>query len=190
MNNKSTVPTPDEIWKILRETSAMQKENSVKIKELSAEVKKTKEISETQWGRLMESLVEGKLVELLSTREIKVRQINQRANVYYTKKDSSIQRREFDIIVVNSKEVVAVEVKTTLTPKKAKYFLESLKDFKKYFPEHKSKKVYGAVAYLRSVSEAHLFSQRQGLFIIRATEDSASIVNDKDFKPKVFSENL
>ena len=107
--------------------------------------------------------------------------------VSYTTKEGDIYRREFDILAVNGKEVVVVEVKTNLTPDKVKYFLTSLKDFKNYFPDYKSKTIYGAVAYLRSESEAQLFSQKQGLFVIRATGDSASIINTKDFKPKDFS---
>ena len=68
------------------------------------------------------------------------------------------------------------------------YFVEkSLKDFKKYFMHYRPLKIYGAVAYLRSDSEADLFAQRQGLFVIRATGDSASIINSKDFKPKTFA---
>ena len=74
-----------------------------------------------------------------------------------------------------------------MTPGKVKYFLTSLKDFKNYFPDYKSKTIYGAVAYLRSEAEAQLLSQKQGLFVIRATGDSASIINTKDFKPKDFS---
>ena len=181
----------------MQEIRAGQKETSRQIKTFSAEtnqqikeniqgLKEARKLFETQWGNLVESLIDGKLVELLRARGIEVRQTSQRVEVFYEKRDGGIQRREFDILAVNGKEVVVVEVKTTLTPGKVRYFLESLKDFKRYFPDYKSKTVYGAVAYLRSESEAHLFSQRQGLFVIRATGDSASIINTKDFKPKVF----
>ena len=211
MSNKSAISASDEIWSILREVSAShkqakeemqeiragQKETSRQIKTFSAEtnqqikeniqgLKEARKLFETQWGKLVESLIDGKLVELLRSRGIEVRQTSQRVEVFYEKRDGGIQRREFDILAVNGKEVVVVEVKTTLTPGKVRYFLESLKDFKRYFPDYKSKTVYGAVAYLRSESETHLFSQRQGLFVIRATGDSASIINTKDFKPKVF----
>ena len=210
------VPASDEIWKLIKETqknlkevSASQKETDRQIKTLSAEtdrqiktlsgeadrqikeynrrLEKTRKIFETQWGRLVESLVEGKLLELLKSRGIEVRQTGPRVEVSYTGEDGDIKKREFDIIAVNGEEVVAVEVKTTLTPDKVKYFLESLKDFRKYFPDYKSKTVYGAVAYLKSDSEAPLFSERQGLFVIRATGDSASIINKKGFKPKAFA---
>ena len=194
MNNKSIIPASDEIWSILKEVSTIQRENRKELKEVFAiqkesnkELKETRKLFETQWGKLVESLIEGKLVELLKARGIAVRHTSQRIEVCYKKANDSMQRREFDIIAVNGEEVVVVEVKTTLTPDKTKYFLESLKDFKKYFPDYKSKTVYGAVAYLKSESEAHLFSQRQGLFVIRATGDSASIINEKNFTPKAFS---
>ena len=201
--------TDKQIKTLSAELSASQKETDKQIKTLSAETDKqiktlsaetdkqmkethkgftkARRLFETQWGKLVESLVEGKLLELLTARGIQVRQTSQRVEVCFTKKDGAIQKREFDILAVNGSEVVAVEVKTTLTPDKVRYFLENLRDFKNYFPDYKSKRIYGAVAYLRSEGKAHLFSEREGLFVIRATGDSSSIINQKDFKPKAFS---
>ena len=82
--------------------------------------------------------------------------------------------------------VVIVEVKTTLTPKDVNVFLETLKDFKNYFPRYKSETVYGAVAYLSSENKAHLLAEEEGLFLIRATGDSASLANKKAFIPVRF----
>ena len=140
-----------------------------------------------RWGALVESLVEGNLVELLQSRGIDVMQTHTRSTAQWKKPDGDIQKREFDIIVANGSEVVVVEVKTTLNPIDVKSFLETLRDFKNYFPRYKSETVYGAIAYLTSENKAHFLAEEQGLFIIRATGDSASIVNKKDFKPKVFS---
>ena len=175
-------------------TDLQIKETDQKIKEVSQQIEKNnkglnkaKELFETQWGRLVESLVKGKLLSLLNERGIEVQNLSQGTETSYTKEDGQIQQKEFDIIAVNGDEVVAVEVKTTLTPEKVNYFIESLKDFKKYFSHYQALKIYGAVAYLKSESEAHLFAQRQGLFVIRATGDSASIINTKDFKPKAFA---
>ena len=179
--------TDKQIKTLSAELSASQKETDKQIKETHKGFTKARRLFETQWGKLIESLVEGKLLELLTARGIQVRQTSQRVEVCFTKKDGAIQKREFDILAVNGSEVVAVEVKTTLTPDKVKYFLENLRDFKSYFPDYKSKRIYGAVAYLRSEGKAHLFSEREGLFVIRATGDSASIINQKDFKPKAFS---
>ena len=148
---------------------------------------KTRNLFETQWGRLVESLVEGNLLKMLNERGIEVQQLSQRTESSYKKKDGKISTREIDIMAVNGDEVVAVEVKSTLTPGKVKYFINTLKDFKKYFRHCQHLTIYGAVAYLKSESKAHLFAQRQGLFVIRATGDSASLINTKDFKPKAFA---
>lgn len=39
---------------------------------------------------------------------------------------------------------------------------------------------------VESLVEGSLYAERKGLFVIRATGDSASIVNKEDYKPKAF----
>ena len=206
--NKSTVPASDEIWSILKETqenlkevSASHKEAKQEMKELRASQKETaRQIEATdrqiqkiggrfnqRWGALVESLVEGNLVRIFQDRGIDTTQTHTRSQSEWRKPDGRIERREFDIIVANGTEVVSVEVKTTLTPKDVNNFLETLRDFKNYFPRYKSETIYGAVAYLTSENKAHLLAEKEGLFLIRATGDSASLANKKDFKPKAFS---
>ena len=197
----------NEIWSILKEVSKNQKETSrkiaetnqqmkelsaeasQKIKELSVEVKETnqglkkaKELFETQWGRLMESLVEGDLLRILNETGIDVK--NTYMNV---KSDFGEDQYEYDIVAGNGEEAVVVEVKTTLRVKHIKFFLEDLKKFSRRLSVYKGKMIYGAVAYLRSEEEANKYAEKQGLFVIRATGDSASLINKKDFKPKAFS---
>ena len=46
--------------------------------------------------------------------------------------------------------------------------------------------IYGAVAYLKAEQESEVYAQRQGLFVIRATGSSASIINDTAFAPREF----
>ena len=94
---------------------------------------------------------------------------------------------EYDIIAVNGKEIVVVEVKTTLKVNSVKDFLESLRKFTTRMPHYKNKTIYGAVAWLRAEEESDIYAERQGLFVIRATGSSASIVNQENFKPQVFS---
>lgn len=53
-------------------------------------------------------------------------------------------------------------------------------------PEYKNFKVYGAVAYLRAEEESEVYAERQKLFAIRATGDSAAIINAPSFTPKAF----
>ncbi len=235
----NAVPTPDEIWQILRETAASQKETDKQLKEssrkASREIKEFRrsqeedsrkasreiaairaiqqetagEIKETmqgikelrlsqketdrqmkksearfdsRWGRLMESLVEGDLVPILNRWGIAVENTSTRV-----KKRSREDNYEYDIIAQNGEEVVVVEVKTTLRVQDVQKFLLDLGKFTARMPRYKENTIYGAVAWLRADSEADIYAERQGLFIIRATGSSASIVNREDFQPQVFS---
>ena len=94
---------------------------------------------------------------------------------------------EYDIVAGNGEETVVVKVKTTLRVKHVKLFLEDIKKFSSRLSAYKNKTIYGAVAYLRVEEEAEKFAEKHGLFVVRATGDSASIINKKSFKPKPFS---
>ncbi len=211
--NSQQPTTPDEVWSLLKETGqqikalsaetgqqikALSAETDKQIKTLSAEMDKRNRETDLhiqkvggrfnqRWGALVESLVEGRLVKILQDRGIDISHTHSRSVSWWTKSDGSVQHREFDIIVANGTEVVEVEVKTTLSLKDVKIFLERIGDFKNFFPRYKTAMVYGAVAYLNSEDEAHLYAEDQGLFVIRAAGDSASIINKKDFKPRVFA---
>ena len=219
-------PTPDEIWAILKEVSASQKEtgrqmketdrrldkkfaetdrqmkeNSRELTEKFAEtdrefkeigklLKKSHNLFTTQWGKLMESLVEGDLVKLLNQKGINIKDTlkNQVGEMRYTDEHGIKQEKpcEIDIIAKNGEEVVAVEVKTTLRVEDVDKFLDTLPNFTRYLPQYSGKKVYGAVAYLQAKESSEIYAEKRGLFVIRATGGSASIINDEGFKAKVF----
>ena len=171
-----------EIEKLVKEVADQQKKTDKQLKKAHREFN-------SKWGRLVESLVSGKLVELLRERGIDdVTRTQPRQNVSYPRGDGTRKYKEFDIVVANGEEVVAVEVKTTLRPDDVKKFVEAMRDFSRYFPEYEFKTVYGAVAYLRCDSKAELFAERRCLYVIRATGSSASIVNDEEFEPVSFTE--
>ena len=197
---KETRESIKETRESIKDLSASQKETdkqikelsaeaSQQIKELSAETKKTdkglkqaRQLFETQWGKLMESLVEGELIKLLNEKGIDVDSSS--SNMHGIHEG---QNWEFDIVAVNGTEVVLVEVKTTLKVKDIDYFTNKIKSFTTWKSEYKGKTIYGAVAYLRSDEHSTKHAEKQGLFVIRATGNSASIINKKDFKPKAFS---
>ena len=138
------------------------------------EFKKLQNLFTSQWGRLVESLVEGDLVPVLNARGIEVDHTTTRMGG---------REFEFDILAINGKEMVIVEVKTTLRPKNVKRFLKQLDKAKTYMPQFANHIIYGAMAWLKADSEAEKMAEKRGLFVIRATGKSASIINDKDFKP-------
>ena len=192
--------TLEEVWRILREMAEerrkadeklkkQQEETARQMKETDKRIDKVHAEFNSKWGKLVESLIEGKLVELLQARGIEVSNTFSRATGFYWLEEKGVRKRqdrEIDIIASNGKEVVVVEVKTTLRPGDVKYFMKTLKHFKQMFSRYESAVIYGAAAYLKSDAEAHIFAERQGLFVIRATGDSASLINKLDFKPKAF----
>ena len=179
---KASSPQVKEIWDLIKETRKDMAEYQKNMKESQKGLKKLRDLFETQWGKLMESLVEGELIKLLNEKGIKVDYTSSRLQGEYKG-----QSWEFDIIAVNGKEVALVEVKTTLKVKDTEYFISKLKSFTKWRPEYKGKTIYGAVAYLRSDEHSTKHAEKQGLFVIRATGSSANIINKKGFKPKAFS---
>jgi len=174
-----------------KELQASQKETGDQIKDMSKEIKKAQNLFTTQWGRLMESLVEGDLVKLLKEKGIEIERTstNEKGLMSYIDEKGVRQKKqcEIDIVAKNGEEIVVVEVKTTLTVRDVHKFLDILNKFSQLLPEYRDKRVYGAVAYLRAQDSSEIYSEKQGLFVIRATGSSASITNKKDFKPKSFS---
>ena len=72
VNEPREPATPQEIWNLLREVSASQKETDRQMRETDRRLRKTEELFNSQWGKLMEALVEGDLVKLLRQRGIEV----------------------------------------------------------------------------------------------------------------------
>jgi len=164
----------EQVWQMFQETEKQFRETDKKIKELAA-------LFTSQWGKLIESLVEGDLVRLLNQRGIPVESVLQRR-----KGSKEGHNYEFDMIAVNGDEIVIVEVKTTLRPQDVSDFLETLNKAKVFMPEYKDRIIYGAVAFITSNSKCDRMAANAGLFVVKATGSSASIINKSDFKPRAF----
>ena len=134
------------------------------------------------WGRLMESLVEGDLVNLLKARGLAITDTSSRIKGQHAEGG----HYEFDIIAHNGDEIVVVEVKTTLRPKDVKKFLGKLDQLKKWMPRYAQNRIYGAMAWLTADASVEAMVIKRGLFSIRATGDSASIQNDPAFTPRAW----
>lgn len=172
-----------EISRQQEETARQMKETDRQMKESDRRLRKAEGLFTSDWGLLMESLVRGDLVALLRERGV---------HVNHTQSGRFRGRRngehfEVDILAENGREVVVVEVKTTLRPPHVKNFVSRLSEFEEWFPVYRGKRVLGGMAYLQCDPSLRKHAERQGLFVIRATGSSASIVNAPDFKPRVFS---
>lgn len=164
-----------------KETDAKFKETDAKFKETDARIKAAFDLFEGQWGKLMESLVEGDLIRLLNERGIEVHDTSMRR-----KGSHNGQNFEFDIIAHNGNDIVIVEVKTTLKVGDVKRFISKLENAKTWLEEYKDYNIFGAVAFLQAHSGSELYAENKKLFVIRATGDSASIINKEGFVPKSF----
>jgi hypothetical protein len=111
----------DNVWLMFQETDKKFKETDKKIKELAG-------LFTTQWGKLVEALVEPSCLKLFQGRGIQIEQSfrNVKANM-------GGDEMECDVLLVNSNELVVVEVKTTFRVEYAIEFAERLSKFKSFF---------------------------------------------------------
>jgi len=198
----TTHPTFEDVWRMFQETDRLLKESAQEterkfqetdrvLKESAQETerkfqetdRRLRELSELftgQWGKLMESLVEGDLVKILNDQGIAVRETSTRIKGHTPEG----QRYEFDIVAHDGDTVIVVEVKTTLRPQHVKRFVGKLEAFKGWIPRYAGNTVHGAMAYLTADANAETMAERRGLFVIRATGNSAHVVNAKGFRPR------
>src|SRR3972149_3818881 len=200
--NKNTVNEPytgyeqpatfEQVWKLFMETdrkfqeserllTEQSRETREQMKETDEKIKELSNLFTSQWGRLIESLVEGDLVRLLNERGIPVNHTSERI-----KGCRDGENFEFDIIAHNGNEIVIVEVKTTLRPDDVKVFAQKMQRAKVYLPEYANSRLIGAMAYLKADAGAGVMAGKQGFFVIRATGNSAAIINPEGFVPKRF----
>ncbi len=179
----------DQVWIMFQETDKLLTQKfqdtdkllTQKFQETDKKIRELTALFTTQWGKLIETLVEGDLIKLLNRRGIQVERTIERV-----KGNHKGQNYEYDIIAVNGDEIVIVEVKTTLRPQDVSEFHEKLWKAKTYMAEYKDKVVYGCVAFLSCESASDRMAEKLGFFVIKATGSSSSIINKEDFKPKAF----
>ncbi len=197
-------PTLDDVWRLFQETDRKFQDTERLLKEQAQhtdrkfqdterllreqsqatekKINALEKLFTSQWGKLMESLVEGDLVPLLVQRGIAITDATTRLKG----KRPGGGNYEFDIIAHNGEEVVVVEVKTTLRPDDVKHFLDKLDHIKDWIPRYAHNRIYGAMAWLTADASAEAMVIKRGLFSIRATGDSASIQNDPAFTPQAW----
>ena len=132
-----------------------------------------------QWGEFIEKLVDSNMIRLLEQQGIEVKQTTTRV------KDKRPHHRwEIDILAINGKEIVAIEVKKNLKKEDVDYFIEVLNMFKNDWADCANKTLYGGMAYLTCQEQVIKYAEKLGLFIFQATGNSATLMNAPGFKPK------
>jgi hypothetical protein len=159
-----------------QDTDRKFRETDLEIRRLSREVGKIT----GSLGRFAENMVAPAVVRLFNEMGIPIQDYSQR--VFSPK-----ERIEFDIVAVNQNYVVVVSVKMTLEVDDVKEFLnERLPIFKELFPRFKDMKVIGAVAGANIVGESDRYAINRGLYVLTQSGDNITMLNDKNFQPKIF----
>ncbi|RMI14662.1 MAG: DUF3782 domain-containing protein [Calditrichaeota bacterium] len=134
-----------------------------------------------KWGAFVEGLVIPGVLRLFKDRGIELEYVSARA-----KRTLNGHHMEIDILAHNEEYAVVIEAKSTLTVEDVREHLETLKNFKIFFPQFKNHKVLGAVAGIVIEENADRFAYKNGLFVIGQTGDTVKILNDSKFKPRVW----
>lgn len=135
----------------------------------------------SRWGEFVENLIKPAAARLFQEKGIDVHLTALR--VTGQDQQGSI---EIDILVENTTEVVAIEVKSHLEVRDVKRFLQTLERFKKAFPKHKNDKLYGAVAGIKIDERSDVSATQEGLFLIEPAGDSVIIANSQKVKPRIW----
>lgn len=163
--------------RLLKETDRQLKDTDRKVKEVTQAVGRLG----NRLGQFVEEMVKPAVVRLFCERGIAVHHVYPRATATY--EDDAM---EIDLLVVNTTDAVLVEVKSELKLDDVKEHLDRLARFKKLFPDHRERRVMGAVAAMVVSDETARFAYRQGLFVLGQSGDTMTLRNDAQFEPKIW----
>ena len=95
---------------------------------------------------------------------------------------------EYDIVADSGRRVLVIEVKNKLSKKYVDDFIQrKLPRFKDLFPQYLDKEVMGGIGALVVKDDVGRYAEDAGLYVLTQTETGgATILNRKNFKPKVF----
>ncbi len=193
--------TPESVWEFLlkvgeeirelresierqsRETRELRESLREQSRETEQKIRKLESLFTTQWGKLVEALVEPGAVNLFRERGINIRYTSRRIEV---EDEKGRKIAEFDIFLENDDELVVIEVKTTVKKEDVDWFLEKMSRFKEWFPKYKRYKVYGAIAGISFDEGVDRYAYRMGLFVLKSEGGIIRIANDPDFSPRVW----
>jgi len=208
MAEQTTQEAVAEIWKLFKETDARLdqrfketdaqikatsaqldqrfKETASEIKATSANLRRLEGLFGSQWGKLIEALVQPNVLALFQARGHQVQRLHQRS-----KAQRNGDTMEIDLILEDGTEVIVAEVKSTLGSEEVNAFLADLAEFTTFFPLYRGYQIYGAVAGLEIPAEVARYAYRRGLFVLAVTgEGFVTIQNDSKFRPRNFGTTI
>ena len=203
--------TADDVWRLLAELTAAQKETERLLKEQSQEADQRRKEADQRFKETERLLKEqgqetdrqirevnkkigdlggkwGRFVENMVAPACETIFLKRGIPVHQVsqrvKKRLDSKTLEIDVLVTNENHVLIVEVKSSLGVNDIKEMIEDLREFRTFFPEYSQKQLYGAVAGIEIEEGADKYAYRQGLFVLTQAGETVSILNNSDFQPK------
>jgi hypothetical protein len=198
--------TLDEVWKLFKETDRKFQETDRKfqdterlLKEKSLETerkfqemerafeKQNRELSKklgelgNRLGDFIEEMVKPAAVRLFREWGIQVHRVYQ--NMTASVDGDGI---EIDLLLVNQRDLVGVECKSSVGVEEVKEHIKRLGKIKKLFPEYAEMRIMGAVAGMVFSDSAERYAMKHGLFVIKQSGEAVTLANDPQFKPCVW----
>ena len=194
--------TAEEVWSLLREVVAAQKDTDRKFQETDRKIldtdrkfqetdrkfqetdRKLKEVLSSlgrlgnRLGDFVEEMVKPALVRLFQARGTAVHEVHR--GVSAERQGEAI---EIDLLVVNDSDVIAVECKSSLSTDDVDEHLVRLGKLRRLLPRYGEARVMGAVAAMVLPDDVARYAYRQGLFVLAQSGDAVVIRNDASFVP-------
>jgi hypothetical protein len=188
MQAAQPAPSYDDIMRLFQETDRivkqMAKETDDRFKETSREIKAVNASIgrlSNRLGEFVEEAVRPAAVRLFQERGIDVHEVQQNIVV---KRDG--EALEIDLLVVNDKDMVAIECKSNLSVDDVNEHLERLAKIKRLIPRYKDNCILGAVAGMVIPENVAIYAMRKGLFVIAQNGGHLELANDEKFTAKVW----
>ncbi|MCX7095550.1 MAG: DUF3782 domain-containing protein [Methylobacter sp.] len=167
----------DEIWEILRGIAQAQKETDREIKAVNASIGRLT----NRLGEFVEEAVRPAAVKLFRERGIDVHEVHQ--NITAKREGDGL---EIDLLVVNNNDVVAIECKSNLSIDDVNDHLKRLEKIKRLLPDHKEKRISGAVAGRVIPENVAIYAIKKGLYVIGQNGEHLELRNDMSFTAKIW----
>lgn len=165
------------------ETNRMAKQSDMRMEKLNKELsRKIADLGDTL-GRFAEEQVRADLIDKFDKWGIPVHAIT---NHFIQRDANNEYAYEIDILIYNSKYVVATEVKNTLKKDDVDEHLERMEKMQELpLPATEGKIILSAVAGMIVGDGVDKYAEKKGLFVLKPSGDSIKITNNKKtFIPK------
>ncbi len=158
--------------------AALQKSNAELRQQMKELNKKMGDLTDTM-GEFAEGQVKPKILEMFRERGIELEETHEHVKI---KKNGKLYV-EIDLLLVNTKFMIVLEVKNTLQQKHIDEHLKRLDKLKTFCPSSmKGFRLLGAVAGMVVCESVEKYAFKKGFFVIRPKGEGIIISNKRNFK--------